>query len=147
MGDNTIQAGNDTGLSICHICHIGIATISLSYRQFLHKQLLHVPLICKNLIFVSKVAHDNNVFFEFHASYFVIKYCQSEIPLHECQLSNGLYNLDHSPPSTIQKQALVGEKTSAHHWHRCMGHPAFHIVHHVLSKFHLPVSNNKDQAP
>lgn len=73
-----IRVGNGTSLSISHI---DSATLSVSRRKFILKQLLHVLYLCKNLLSVSKFAHDNNVFFLFHSSYFVIKDCGTEIPL------------------------------------------------------------------
>jgi hypothetical protein len=91
------------------ISHIGFALLTLTHRQYLLNQLLHVPLICKNLLSVHKFAHDNAVFFEFHASYFVIKDCQSGITLHNGPLKDGLYQLHPSSTSSINNQALVGE--------------------------------------
>jgi hypothetical protein len=88
-----------TGLPITHI---GSASLTLTRRQYLLKHLLHVPLICKNLISVRKFALDNSVFFEFHSSYFVIKDCQTGIPLHQGPIKDGLYQLHPSPSFSLQ---------------------------------------------
>jgi hypothetical protein len=66
-GSDQIRVENGTGLSINHI---GSARISYPSRSFILKNLLHVPSICKNLLSVSKFAHDNSIFFEFHSSFF-----------------------------------------------------------------------------
>jgi hypothetical protein len=74
MGSNQICVGNSTGLSIHNI---GSVFISSPRRSFILKQLLHVPSICKNMLFVSQFTQDNSVFFEFH-SFFVIKDCRTK---------------------------------------------------------------------
>jgi hypothetical protein len=142
-GQDQICIGNGKGLSIKHS---GSATISLSHK-FLLKLLLHVSNICRNLLLVCQFAFDNSVFFEFYPSYFVIKDCKTGIPIHQCQLKNSLCQLfpPHVHPST--PQALVGERTFSHCWHKRLGNPALWIVNLVLSKFQLPVSNKKALQP
>jgi hypothetical protein len=129
------------------ITHIGSASLTLTHHQYVLKKLLHVPLICKNLLSVRKFALDNLIFFEFHSSYFVIKDCQTRIRLHQGLIKDGLYQLHPSSSSSSIKQALVSEQTSTDHWHKRLGHPALRIVHKVLSQFHLPVIPNKASSP
>jgi hypothetical protein len=129
------------------IKHIGSASLSLSCHKFLLKQLLHVPLICRNLLSVRQFAFDNSVFFEFYHSYFVIKDCKTGTQIHQGPLNNGLYQLSPSHVSSSKPQVLVGERTTAHRWHKRLGHPALRIVNLVLSKFHLPVSTRKAINP
>jgi hypothetical protein len=38
---------------------------------------------------------------------------------------------------------LISERTSFAHWHSRLGHPAMKVCAHVVSKFGLPVFNNK----
>jgi len=143
-GQDQIRIGNGTGLSISHS---GSATLSLSRRKFLLNQLLHVPHICKNLLSVRQFASDNDVFFEFHSSFFVIKDCKTKLPVHQGPLKDGLYHL--FPPSvpSSTSQALVGERTSSQSWHQRLGHPALRTVNLVLSRFQLPVLSNKASSP
>jgi len=114
-GQDQIRIGNGTSLSISHS---GSATLSLSRRNFLLKQLLHVPNICKNLLSVRQFALDNAVFFEFHSSHFVIKDCMTGIPIYHGQLNNGLYHLFPLQVPSSPSQALVGERTTSHCWHK-----------------------------
>ena len=136
--------GNGSGLSITHT---GSATISNSRRHFILNQLLRVPNICKNFLYVCQFATDNNVFFEFHSSYFVIKDCLTKILLHQGPLKNGLYQFQLFLASLLISHALVGERTSSAHWHRHLSHPAFQVVQCILSTFKLLVSSNKDCGP
>jgi hypothetical protein len=78
FGQDQIRIGNGIGLSISHS---GSATLSLTRHKFLLNQLLHVPQICKNLLFVRQFAFDNDVFFEFHSSFFIIKDCKTKLPV------------------------------------------------------------------
>ena len=61
-----VHIGNSMGLSIKHV---GQSVFSSPYtsRILSLKQLLHAPTITKKLLSVSKFAHDNDVFFEFHS--------------------------------------------------------------------------------
>jgi hypothetical protein len=142
-GSDQIHVGNGTGLSINHI---GSARISCPSRSFILKNLLHVPSMCKKLLSISKFAHDNFIFFEFHSSFFVIKDCRTKSILHQGPLKHGLYQLLPSLANSTSPTALLGERTSAEQWHKCLGHPALHTVKHVISKFSLPVSSNKSAA-
>jgi len=58
-----------------------------------------------------------------------------------------LYHLLPPQVSSSQSQALVGERTSPHSWHHCLGHPALRTVNFVPSKFQLPVLSNKASVP
>jgi hypothetical protein len=69
-GTDEIKIGNGFGLSIKHIGTSQIHIPSLAFKLF---DVLHVPNICKNLIFVQKFTQDTNTFFEFHPSYFLLK--------------------------------------------------------------------------
>jgi hypothetical protein len=85
--------------------------------------------------------------FEFHSSHFVIKDCKTGIPIHHDQLNNGLYPLFPPQVPSSSSQALVGESTTSHRWHKCLGHPGLQIFNLILSKFQLPVSSNKASSP
>jgi hypothetical protein len=139
MGFDQIQVGNGKGLSIHNI---GSAIISSPRRSFLLKQLLHVPAICKNLLYVRQFAHDKDVYFEFHSSFFVIKACRTRSIIHWGLLKNALYQLLPSPTSSPSPYSLVGERTSADQWHKRLGHPALCTVKHMISKFSLPAFSN-----
>jgi hypothetical protein len=86
-------------------------------------------------------------FLNFTLLFFVIKDCKSGITLHQGPLKDGLYQIHPFLSSSINKQALVGERTSTDHWHKRLGHPALRTVHKVLSMFQLPVINNKASSP
>ena len=75
--------------------------VSLSFPllillKFSLKQLLHVPTITKNLLSVSKFAHDNDVFFEIHSHSYLVKDQTSKTVLLEGKFKNGLYVFDHT---------------------------------------------------
>ncbi|GJR29619.1 nucleotide-binding alpha-beta plait domain-containing protein [Tanacetum coccineum] len=69
-GDDVLHVGNGKGLPILHICS---SKVYSPQKTFSLKNILHVPDISHNLISVQKFYHDNDVFFEFHTSYFVVK--------------------------------------------------------------------------
>jgi len=144
-GADQIRVGNGSSLSITHT---GSATLFVFCTQFLLQNLLLVPDICKNLLSVSKFTHDNNVFFEFHATHSLIKNCHTRSLLHQGPLKDGLYQLQHPNLfSSSIKDALVGVQTYADNWHERLVHPALRIVQHVLSTFRLPILANKATTP
>jgi hypothetical protein len=87
-----IQVANGAGLEILHS---GTSTFSSPSISFMLKQILCVPKINKNLLSVHHFCLDNNVFFEFHASFFLVKDYLGNI-LHRGPISNGLYSFSAS---------------------------------------------------
>lgn len=61
---------NGDSLSISNICK---ATLNFGWRYFHLHLLYHVPKIKANLISFYKFCVDNNVYFEFHSSFFLLK--------------------------------------------------------------------------
>lgn len=85
-------------------------------RCLVLKQLLHVPKITKNLLSVSKFAHDNNVYFEFHSTVCFIKDQAIHTILLMGKLEDGLYvfdksqiHLQHGPVFTPQSSLVSQE--------------------------------------
>jgi len=70
LGNDHLHIGDGKGLPIYHAGH---ATLHSPKRTFTLSNGLHVPHITKPLLFVQKNFHDNNVYFEFHASVFYVK--------------------------------------------------------------------------
>ena len=87
-GTDQLQVGNGQGL---HISKTGNSSLNLSSHSFLLNQILYVPQIQKNLLSVQKFCKDNNVYFEFHGQYFLVK-GYLRIVLHRGHVSDGLYH-------------------------------------------------------
>nr|GEW42678.1 hypothetical protein [Tanacetum cinerariifolium] len=77
-GDDALHVGNGKGLPILYI---GSSKAYSPQKTFSLKNILHVPEISHNLYSVQKFYHDNDVFFEFHTSYFVVKDESTHTPL------------------------------------------------------------------
>jgi hypothetical protein len=69
-GNDMVQVSNGAGLNIMHI---GSCSINTDTRPLALHNLLHVPKFSKQLLSVHKLSRHDNVFFEFHPSYFLIK--------------------------------------------------------------------------
>jgi len=69
-GPDQIRVGNGQGLKILHSDHGILPTPSTTFKLL---SLFHVPQIQKNLIYVNQFTCDNQVFIEFHPSYFCVK--------------------------------------------------------------------------
>jgi hypothetical protein len=104
------------------------------------KNILLISNIQKNLLSVQQFAHDNKVYFVFHASYFFIKDCRTGTLLHRRPLLNGLYSMRPSSRSS-SPWALSGVRVSLEGWHKRPGNPAFPTVSKIIGKFELLVSN------
>jgi histone deacetylase 1/2 len=123
-----IQVANGAGLDILHS---GSSTFSSPSKSFLLKQILCVPEINKNLLSVHRFYLDNNVFFEFHASFFLMKDYLGNI-LHRGPLSNGLYTFSASL-AHLQPQGISSIHVSAQLWHRRLGHASFPVINKAIS--------------
>jgi hypothetical protein len=144
-GGDQIRMGNGNGLPIEHI---GNAKFSSPTTSFLLQNVLHVPLITKNLISVHKFTLETNTYIEFHPWFFVVKEQGSGRVLLHGLNDNGLYKLpssvlpnpstpicSSSPPHSSHpsssfvspvsrvSSAFAGERTSLSNWHSRLGHP------------------------
>lgn len=159
-GDN-IQIADGSGIIINHVGSAKVHSTSSPSSSFLLKTLLHVPQSSKNLLSVSRFAHDNNVFFEFHSNCCFVKSQATRKVLLQGVVRDGLYIFDNLfiPPSlssttsslpTSAGSALVASKASSSSlfdlWHCRLGHPSSMIVSHVLQQCNLPFSNKNTQS-
>jgi histone deacetylase 1/2 len=136
-GKDTVQTINGTCM---RITHIGQSIIPTSSKPLHLKNIHHVPSVTRNLLSVKRLTLDNNIFFEFHPWYFLIKDRDTGEFLLRGGSNRGLYNLS---PSTV-KHAFSSIKLSRDLWHSRLGHPAPPTVQHILRHHELPlVSVNK----
>ena len=84
------------GLTITHVGQSMFTSPLESSKCLLLKQLFHVPKITKNLLSVSKFAHDNNVYFEFHSTVCFVKDQATHTILLMGKLKDGLYAFDNT---------------------------------------------------
>ncbi|KAG8475410.1 hypothetical protein CXB51_032233 [Gossypium anomalum] len=144
LGNSSLLMGNDVSTKISSVGNTVFPTPTI----ILHlSNVLCVPSIRKNLLFVSQFATDNNVFFEFHPSYCVIKDIQTREILMRGQVRDGLYHFSaglDGLSSSVHNAALqvcspVTDVFSL--WHKRLGHPADNIVKTVLAN--CQISFNK----
>jgi hypothetical protein len=124
------------------ISHIGYNTIHTPCHQLQLNKILQVPQASKNLIFVHRLASDNNVFLQFHPRFFCIKDMDSRSILLKGPCQGGLYRL---PSSSFKKFVFGANKVacgvftpSIDRWHNRLGHPSTTIVQRVIREFNLP---------
>lgn len=135
--DKMIWVGNDTNLS-----NIGTTSFISNSRKFHLQKLYHVPNISANLLSVSQLSKDNNVFFEFHPDYFVVKDCCMGKALLQGKNKGGLYRFDSKyelqNPNPCSSALL---SVSLSQCHQCLGHPMIRTVNKVIKSNWLLVSN------
>ncbi|KAG8492772.1 hypothetical protein CXB51_010240 [Gossypium anomalum] len=137
-GDSSLLMGNGVSTKISSIG----STVLPTATKLLHLlNVLCVPSIRKKLLSVSKFATDNNVFFEFHPSFCVIKDIQTQEILMRGQVRDGLYHF--FPTATASSPSI--HNTIFHHqsvendlfnlWHQRLGHPSPTIFGKRIKKF------------
>jgi hypothetical protein len=127
-GGEQVQVGNGASLQILNTGH---STINSVDRPLALRNVLHVPDISKHLLSVHKFTQDNDVFFEFHPTYFSIKDRQTKRRLLEGQSKNGLYPLPSSAVNHL-KHALLSRPITRVDWHARLGHPSSQVVNSIL---------------
>lgn len=137
VGDQ-VQVANGSGLSIYHISHSVIAS---NFGSSLHlKNILHVPQVSKHLLSVQKFAYDNNIFFEFHLTYFLVKdRAMMKVMVH-VKSEGGLYLL---PCAQKARFAFPTIKLTKEEWHRRLGHPASAVIHIIFESSNLDSPNKE----
>ena len=137
-GKDSLYVGNGESLPILHI---GSTKIYSPHKTFTLSNILHVPQLKRNLLSVQKFCSDNNVFFEFHSTFFAVKDTFTRKTLLTGPSENGLYSLRLPLSRSIHKVAFSAVRASADTWHRRLGHPHPDLLKSMLFTFSLPVSN------
>ncbi|KAG4192955.1 hypothetical protein ERO13_A07G189950v2 [Gossypium hirsutum] len=145
-GNSSLLMGDGTPTNISYVGNSNLHTNS----KVLHlSNVLCVPTIWKNLMSVFKFAKDNNVFFEFHLSYCMVKDILTLEPLLRGHTRDGLYYFSKASfdSSSSDPSALTTSLPSPCDgddmftlWHRRLGHLSASIVKNVIDKFNI-VSN------
>ena len=137
-GKDSLYVGNGESLPILHI---GSTKIYSPHKTFILKNILHVPQIKQNLLSVQKFCPDNNVFFEFHSTFFAVKDTFTRKTLLAGPSDTGLYSPRLPLSRSINQVAFHAIRASTDTWHRRLGHPHPDLLKSMLSIFSLPVSN------
>jgi histone deacetylase 1/2 len=121
------------------ISNIGHSVLHTPNKNLHLRNILHVPSANKSLLSVHCLASDNNVFFEFHPTFFLIKDRVTKQILHQGRCERGLYPLASHPSGPSSAKQVYGvNKPSSSRWHSRLGHPAYPIVQRVLRDNNLP---------
>ncbi|KAM0014676.1 putative RNA-directed DNA polymerase [Helianthus debilis subsp. tardiflorus] len=138
LGNDSLHVGDGNPLPIVHI---GSSQIYSPTKTLNLSNILHVPQIKKNLLSVQKFCTDNDVFFEFHSSFFVVKDESTRRILLTGPSKDGLYSLRLPTLKSIPRVSFTATKASSTIWHNRLGHPHDRVFNSIVSVFSLPVSN------
>jgi hypothetical protein len=72
-GNEHVHTASGSGMRILHVVQAIIPTTSS--RQLHLRNVLHVPTVTKNLLFVPRFTYDNNILVEFHPNIFLLRTC------------------------------------------------------------------------
>lgn len=138
-GNDLVQIGDGSGLSITHT---GSVSLSSPSRAFRLTDVLCVPNIHKNLISVYRLCNANKVSVEF----FQVKDLSSGVPLLQGKTRGELYEWPFSPSTLTSFFANTSTKISPKEWHDRLGHPAVPVLKSIISSFQLPCSQVVSQT-
>ncbi|KAE8686060.1 hypothetical protein F3Y22_tig00111086pilonHSYRG00004 [Hibiscus syriacus] len=128
-GPGKLIVGNGMPLNVNLV---GRSSVSSASRVLLLNDLLHVPQITKNLLLVSKLTKDNDVYLEFHANRCCIRDEKTGCLLLQGEESGGLYSFainNDAPAACMAEVHATYVKDSVDElWHRRLGHPAAPIL-------------------
>lgn len=120
-GNERVMVGNGQSLPISRI---GSVSTLIPKSSLLLSNVLVVPCIKKNLIFINQLTKDNNCCVTFSSSGFTIQDRATRVVLGVGKCENGLYVLDqnhHAFASIVSSNKL---RASVHLWHACLSHQA-----------------------
>ncbi|KAD6795560.1 hypothetical protein E3N88_06456 [Mikania micrantha] len=117
--EDNLHVGNGKALPILHI---GSSRFSAPNKNFSLNNILHV-----------KFCHDNNVFFEFHSTFFVVKDKSTRTILLTGPSNEGLYSLSLPQFRSIPKVAFSAIRASPQVWHQQLAHPHCQLLQPIVS--------------
>ncbi|KAE8725506.1 hypothetical protein F3Y22_tig00008673pilonHSYRG00011 [Hibiscus syriacus] len=129
VGKGKVYLGDSSTLPISHVSNVSLTANTCELQL---DNVLCVPKITRNLLFVSKLIQDNNVYLKFHSDKCFVKDEETGRIHLEGKLENGLYcfdkstqmdNMLHQVTASAEENELKTNK-SYWLWHRRLGHPA-----------------------
>ncbi|KAE8680725.1 hypothetical protein F3Y22_tig00111372pilonHSYRG00235 [Hibiscus syriacus] len=133
-GPDDIEIDDGTGL---HISKTGSTSIKTPSHTFQLHDVLFVPTMKRNLIFISQFCKTSNTSIEFLPSSFPVNDLLTGATLLEGQPKGGVYELPISH-LTSRPSVFTSTKVSSCAWHYRLGHPSKSIQRHIVFKFGLP---------
>ena len=127
--------GDGTNLPITHTSSTPLHT---PHNTFQLDNVLCVPSMQKNLIYISQFCSSNKVSVEFLPNYFLVKGIRTGETLLRGHTKDGVYEWPTSP-SLIAFSTI---KTTSFNGHHRLSHPAFPILKHIVSSNHLGLSSS-----
>ncbi|KAL5786959.1 hypothetical protein ACOSP7_003908 [Xanthoceras sorbifolium] len=127
-------------ISLLTTVHVGKSTFLTPSHSFSLSNVLCVPSMKQNLIYVSSFCKTNNASIELFPYSFCVKDLATGAALVKGQSKNNIYEWSTGDVSTIRmKQACMGVKTSLSNWDNRIGHPSSKILHQIVYQNHLPI--------
>ncbi|KAG8493268.1 hypothetical protein CXB51_010719 [Gossypium anomalum] len=137
-GTSSLLMGDGTP---AQIVSLGSRNLSTPLKLLRLSNVLCVPSIRKNLLSVSQFAKDNEVFFEFHPTYCVIKDIKTKDTLLKGHIRDGLYHFPVSAVDPFVAHVKLQNKPVDCPvfalWHSRLGHPSGTVVRSVLQKCNI----------
>jgi hypothetical protein len=143
-GTDEVVFGDGSGLQVSHIGSLSF----ISHTRIFHfKDTLCVPEIKKKLIYVHHFTKQNNVYLEFHPSYFLVKDRITGATLLKGACEDGVYPLPETMTMASKPAiAYVPERITTDGWHKRLGHPSSKIAQHLIRTFSLLVRKTKENS-
>ena len=140
--NESVTVGNGQELSVAHIGNGKLLTPS---HQFRLDNILRVPGLASNLLFVHKLCLQNNAYYYFDATRFLIVDLPTGKVLYQGQSKDGVYPIPLSfqlsaaptPSSSFAFQSSVNSVVSPQVllWHQRLGYPCSKLLQSALSSF------------
>ncbi|KAJ0615408.1 putative RNA-directed DNA polymerase [Helianthus annuus] len=138
-GKDSLFVGNGTSLPILHIASTKFESPN---KTLSINKILHVPEIKRNLLSVQRFCQDNNVFFEFHATFFCVKDTVTRTILLTGPSKDRLYSFHLPKFHPVSHVAFSTIRASPTTWHQRLGHPHSQLLKSMISRHSLPVTNS-----
>lgn len=126
-GTENLRVDDGSGLQISNTGSIYLAPSKL--RSLSLNNILHVPKLRASLLYVHKFTNDNNVYFEFHPTHFLVKDRTTHQVLLSGPSTGGMYSLTTSSPV-----AFMSARASPQTWHNRLSHPHLRVLRQVISR-------------
>lgn len=148
QGTDQVSIGDGSSMPIQHR---GSAQLHTSSYKSLLSQLLYVPSITKNLLFVGQFCQDNSVYFKFYSTCLLVKDSHTHEILLWGIVRDGLYVLPAATTTSsltmVSPQALLSVRASCDSQHLRLGYPSPRMKKFIIQHFHLPVHSNTSVQP